>query len=385
MLFFSTIAVFVVILSLFGSVNLYISHRIHQCLHSFWPQLPKDCVTGFFLVMMLVMIAGFVRSMLPLSSSVRSVLGTISSYWMGLFVYLLLFLLLADFLYLLLKGFLPALPLRILSILAAVVFTAATCIYGIWHANHPCHISYDVPLSSSAPDEEIKLVMISDLHLGAVGSEERLERIVREINAQQPDIICIAGDFFDNDFDAIHSPEKAAQTLKGLQATHGVYVCPGNHDSGPTVPEMLRFWEECQIRLLADEFILIDGRLVLAGRLDPSPIGGFDGRKRTSIESLLAAAPKDLPVIVLDHNPANAATYGSGVSLVLCGHTHKGQIFPGSLFTHRMFDVDHGFWKKDSESPAVIVSSGVGTWGMPMRVGTDSEIVSVNLHFEKTF
>ena len=195
----------------------------------------------------------------------------------------------------------------------------------------------------------------------------------------------IAGDFFDNDFDAIHSPEKAAQTLKGLQATHGVYVCPGNHDSGPTVPEMLRFWEECQIRLLADEFILIDGRLVLAGRLDPSPIGGFDGRKRTSIESLLAAAPKDLPVIVLDHNPANAATYGSGVSLVLCGHTHKGQIFPGSLFTHRMFDVDHGFWKKDSESPAVIVSSGVGTWGMPMRVGTDSEIVSVNLHFEKTF
>lgn len=149
--------------------------------------------------------------------------------------------------------------------------------------------------------------------------------------------------------------------------------------------KMLRFWEECEIRLLADDFILIDERLVLAGRLDPSPIGGFDGRKRASIESLLADVPKDLPVIVLDHNPASAATYGSGVSLVLCGHTHKGQIFPGSLFTHRMFDVDHGFWKKDSESPAVIVSSGVGTWGMPMRVGTDSEIVSVNLHFEKTF
>lgn len=384
MLSLSAIAVFVVILSLFGSINLYMSHRIHQCLHSFWPQLPKGCVIGFFLVMMLVMIAGFVRSMLPISSSIRSVLGTVSSYWMGLFVYLLLFLLLADFLYLLLKGFLPAFPLRILSILAAVVFTAATCTYGIWHANHPRHISYDVSLSSSAPAEEIKLVMISDLHLGAVGSEDRLERIVREINAQQPDIICIAGDFFDNDFDAIRSPEKAAQTLKGLQATYGVYVCPGNHDSGPTVPKMLRFWEECEIRLLADDFILIDERLVLAGRLDPSPIGGFDGRKRASMEMLLADAPKDLPVIVLDHNPASAATYGSGVSLVLCGHTHKGQIFPGSLFTHRMFDVDHGFWKKDSESPAVIVSSGVGTWGMPMRVGTDSEIVSVNLHFEKT-
>ena len=66
--------------------------------------------------------------------------------------------------------------------------------------------------------------------------------------------------------------------------------------------------------------------------------------------------------------------------LLLCGHTHRGQIFPGSLITDRMYTVDYGYYRADDASPQVIVSSGVGTWGMPMRVGTDCEIVKINLH-----
>jgi len=329
--------------------------------------------------MMLGMILGFIRSMLPISPVLRNVLGTVSSYWMGIFVYLLLFMLLADVLYLILRCFLPVSPTRFLTILAAIVFAIGTSAYGFVHANDLQHVSYDVPVSDMHA-EETKLVMISDLHLGAVSSEKRLAKIVQEINVLRPDLICIAGDFFDNDFHAIHSPEKAAQTLKELQAKYGVYVCPGNHDSGQTVPDMLRFWEDCGIRLLADDYIVIDDRLILAGRLDPSPIGGFDGRRRAPLETVLSDAPKGLPVIVMDHNPISAASYGSGDSLVLSGHTHKGQIFPGSLITRRMYDVDHGRWQKDSNSPYVIVTSGVGTWGMPMRVGTDSEIVSITLH-----
>jgi len=379
MLSFSTIAVFVLMFSLFGGINLYLSHRIHQCLLHFFPKCSKWYTVAFFLAMMLGMILGFIRSMLPISPVLRNVLGTVSSYWMGIFVYLLLFMLLADVLYLILRCFLPVSPTRFLTILAAIVFAIGTSAYGFVHANDLQHVSYDVPVSDMHA-EETKLVMISDLHLGAVSSEKRLAKIVQEINVLRPDLICIAGDFFDNDFHAIHSPEKAAQTLKELQAKYGVYVCPGNHDSGQTVPDMLRFWEDCGIRLLADDYIVIDDRLILAGRLDPSPIGGFDGRRRAPLETVLSDAPKGLPVIVMDHNPISAASYGSGVSLVLSGHTHKGQIFPGSLITRRMYDVDHGRWQKDSNSPYVIVTSGVGTWGMPMRVGTDSEIVSITLH-----
>lgn len=377
----SAIVLFVLMLLLFGGINLYLSCSIHRCLRYVFPHLSIGYVISFFLLMTLVMILGFVRSMLPIPSSLRNVLGTASSYWMGVFVYLLMYMLLADGLYLIFKCFLPFSRLRVLLALAAVVFALGTSGYGVWHANDLQHVSYDVALPSNESMEETKLVLISDLHLGAAGSERRLEKIVQSINALQPDIICIAGDFFDNDFYAIRSPQKAAHALKQLQAAHGIYVCPGNHDSGQTVAEMLRFWEECGIQLLADEYVIIDDRFVLAGRLDASPIGGFDGRKRTALETFLVDAPKDLPVIVMDHNPASASSYGSGVSLVLSGHTHKGQIFPGSLFTRRMFDVDHGHWQKDPTSPHIIVSSGIGTWGMPMRVGTDSEIVTVNLYF----
>jgi methionine-S-sulfoxide reductase len=91
------------------------------------------------------------------------------------------------------------------------------------------------------------------------------------------------------------------------------------------------------------------------------------------------SVPEGLPVIVLDHNPAAVNEYDRG-DLILCGHTHKGQIFPGSLFTRRLFPVDYGYYRRDDSAPHVIVSSGAGTWGMPMRVGTDCEIVLIRLY-----
>jgi len=65
---------------------------------------------------------------------------------------------------------------------------------------------------------------------------------------------------------------------------------------------------------------------------------------------------------------------------MLAGHTHRGQIFPGNLITNAVFEVDYGYYQKDADSPNVIVTSGVGTWGMPMRVGSNNEIVSIILH-----
>jgi predicted MPP superfamily phosphohydrolase len=84
----------------------------------------------------------------------------------------------------------------------------------------------------------------------------------------------------------------------------------------------------------------------------------------------------------MDHNPASIGEYGLGADLILCGHTHKGQLFPASIVTNAMYDVDYGYYRKDAVSPHVIVSSGVGYWGMPMRVGTDCEIVSVKIKGE---
>jgi predicted MPP superfamily phosphohydrolase len=86
-----------------------------------------------------------------------------------------------------------------------------------------------------------------------------------------------------------------------------------------------------------------------------------------------------MPVIVMEHNPARIGEYGGEVDLILAGHSHRGQMFPGSLITRAMFAVDYGHYQKDADSPHVIVTSGVSTWGPPMRVGTNSEIVVITL------
>jgi len=95
---------------------------------------------------------------------------------------------------------------------------------------------------------------------------------------------------------------------------------------------------------------------------------------------ILATRDPNMPLVVIDHTPSNIEQYGSEIDLVLAGHTHRGQIFPFNLMTKAIFTVDYGHYQKDTDSPHFIVTSGVGTWGMPMRVGTNNEIVSILLH-----
>lgn len=226
----------------------------------------------------------------------------------------------------------------------------------------------------------MRVVMLSDLHLGAVNSEARLSKIVARINEQNPDLVCIAGDIFDNDYSAIMNPDEVSGTLTQISAAHGVYACLGNHDAGKDFEQMEAFLERANIQLLKDEHVVIDGRLILAGRLNFSPIGGYSEEKRQALSAVLSGASPDLPVVVLDHNPANAAEYRGEADLILSGHTHRGQIFPGNLVTGAMYTVDYGYYRAE-DGTQIIVTSGAGTWGLPIRVGTDCEIVRIDLEF----
>lgn len=366
-------AVLAIVLLIIGGSNLYLARRVWQFLVHFFPNLPLWPLIVLFALLMLVLTLGFSRSMLPLPASVKHALGTANACWMGVFVYLLLFFLLADAAYLLVR---PVWPVdRIFFLAGALLLTIAVCGYGFFHATDLKQKDYDITVPN-APD--MTVVLISDVHLGAVGSEKRLIQIVEKINALEPDLVCIAGDFFDSDFAAIRDPDTAAATLQQLSATYGIYACLGNHDAGSTAADMQVFLEQCGIHLLNDASTDIGGKLILAGRVDSSPIGSLGGISRQGLD--LAGIDPALPVIVMDHNPAHIHEYGSETDLILCGHTHRGQIFPGSLITNRMYTVDYGYYRADEVSPQVIVSSGVGTWGMPMRVGTDCEIVRISLH-----
>ena len=141
---------------------------------------------------------------------------------------------------------------------------------------------------------------------------------------------------------------------------------------------MENFLKDASITLLAENYTVIDKRLVLAGRLDSSPIGSNKNQKRKDFNKIIAEKDKTLPTIVLDHNPKNINEYNGNADLILCGHTHKGQMFPLNLITSLIYDVDYGQYSSKSNVQA-IVTSGIGYWGPPVRVGTNSEIVSIKI------
>ena len=381
---FSRAVLLILIALIFFITNVYIGCRLYPCVHAVFPGVSVLWFGILCAVLAALAFLSVARSHTHLSPSVKYALGAYGGVWMGAYVYLLLTLIAADIV-LLLLSVLRIVPLpvtagaRCVSAIAAIVVSATIIIAGTIHADNYVHRSYEVQTEKITDGREWNAVLVSDLHIGAVRSEKRLERLVNEINAEQPDIVLIAGDIFDNDFSAILEPDKCAETLRGINAKYGVFACLGNHDAGSTAGEMLEFLPRCNIKLLSESYEVIDGSLIIAGRPDASPIGGYGGIRRGSFDKAIEGADEKLSLIVLDHTPSHIGEYPDSVDLILCGHTHRGQIFPGSLFTKRLFTVDYGLYRENDSSPTVIVTSGAGAWGMPMRVGSDSEIVSISL------
>ena len=375
------IIVFLVLFSLFSGISYYIAKQLHRGFVTFFPKLRFWPVMAVVCTLTLLSVLAFVQSKLPLSADTRHTLALIGGFCMAIVLYLLLFTLAADLLVLISR--LVKLPFaahrlfRGFVSLGVVLLTGIVCLCGFLNARQLDHVSYEIQLQGKQDISDLDVVLISDLHLGSVCSEDRLANLVSEINALKPDLVCIAGDFFDTDFSSVRNPESALNTLRNLKSTYGIYACLGNHDGGETHGQMVSFLEQAGIRLLNDTYTVIDDRLILVGRMDSRPIGSFNGQTRQPLSDFFVREDPALPVIVLDHNPANIHEYGTDADLILCGHTHKGQMFPGSLITGLIYDVDYGHYQKDAQSPHVIVTSGVGYWGMPIRVGTNCEIVTI--------
>jgi len=222
-----------------------------------------------------------------------------------------------------------------------------------------------------------------------------MKKMVEKINRLHPDIVCIAGDIFDNEYDAIQSPEETAATLAQIKSRYGVYACYGNHDIDEKIlagftfhkkgkkmsdPRMDEFLKNAGITLLKDETVLVDDKFYLTGRADYERPGRGITTRMTP-EEITAGMDLSKPVIVIDHEPREMdALSSAGVDLDLCGHTHDGQMFPGNLTINLLWDNPYGY--KTYGKMQQIVTSGVGVFGPYMRVGTKSEIVQITVDFQ---
>ncbi|MBM7690313.1 hypothetical protein BCR24_03310 [Enterococcus ureilyticus] len=371
---------FLGITGLFLLGNYYIGRKFLTILEYFvWFKYP-GILWG---IIGLLAIAALV-TLLVFNGNVGGVVGKIGSYWLSYwFLSLVSFGITDLILKITKKNTMIQSKNELLIWIIALAVTVVLFWYGSWQAQQIKTVNYQVTIDkpTDGKSQKIKAVLISDVHLGYVNDVKKLEKIVTKINQLQPDIIFISGDLFDGNYQALQDAKSMEKQLSRLSSVYGTYMCWGNHDAGASFEKMKELVQSAKITLLEDEMTVVGEELLVVGRKDSRPIGSQDGT-RESLQDQFEKVGNQLPKIILDHQPSNLEEYEQSNELILSGHTHQGQIFPFSLVTKAYFIVDYGYYRKNENSPQVIVSSGVGTWGPPMRIGTQSEIVQIDIIIE---
>ena len=338
--------------------------------------------------------------------SLHRMLKITGNYFLGIFLYTLVIILLADFGRILLKYVFHASWIHSRTaftvagaICALLILLLSAC--GIFHAKYIKTTSYDVIINKTIPERtSMKVVLLADTHFGYNAGVLHARELVRKINKQKPDLVCIAGDIFDNEYDAIRNPEKLEQTLRGIKSTYGVYACWGNHDLNEEIlagftfkhkdgdlsdikdPRMKKFLKDSNIHILEDESVLINDQFYVIGRKDVSLTEKIHETRKAPAQ-LTEKLDRDKPIIMIDHQPKELQELAdAGVDLDLCGHTHNGQTFPGNFTIKLMWENPCGLLSKDNMTN--ITTSGAGVWGPAMRIGTDSEICSINIQLKNS-
>ena len=239
-------------------------------------------------------------------------------------------------------------------------------LYGNLHYYNKVRVPLQLKSLKPLP-REYKLVMLSDLHLGYHNPRRELARWVDLVNAEHPDFILIAGDIIDGSMRPLIE-ERMSEEFHRLNAP--IYACLGNHEFYAGHPESKQFYQDAGIHLLIDETAVIDSCIVIVGRDDRSNM------RRKPIKDLMDN--KNLYSIVLDHQPYNLdRAEAAGVDFQLSGHTHRGQVWPISWITDRIYECSWGSHQRGNTR--FYISSGIGIWGGKFRIGTQSEYVVATL------
>jgi len=239
-------------------------------------------------------------------------------------------------------------------------------LYGNLHYYNKVRVPLQLKSLKPLP-REYKLVMLSDLHLGYHNPRRELARWVDLVNAEHPDFILIAGDIIDGSMRPLIE-ERISEEFHRLNAP--IYACLGNHEFYAGHPESKQFYQDAGIHLLIDETAVIDSCIVIVGRDDRSNM------RRKPIKDLMDN--KNLYSIVLDHQPYNLdRAEAAGVDFQLSGHTHRGQVWPISWITDRIYECSWGSHQRGNTQ--FYISSGIGIWGGKFRIGTQSEYVVATL------
>lgn len=267
----------------------------------------------------------------------------------------------------------------------ALVITAAYLAAGAVSAYNVQRTAYSV--STHKEVGSLRVAMFADSHVGTTFGGKGFAKRMEELQAQQPDIILIVGDFVDESTTRENMVE-ACRALGKLEVPYGVWFVFGNHDKGLygtsrgyDGDDLVRELEANGVHVLQDESVLIDDRFYLVGRKDASEQEESRGG-RADISDLTASLDPDKYSIVLDHQPHDyAAEAEADADLVLSGHTHGGQLIPLGFLMDKLHlggtDSVYGYTRR--ENTDFIVTSGISDWAIKFKTGCISEYVIIDI------
>lgn len=387
---------------IYGFLNFYLCRKVILWFSKFKLKrssvIIKTLITIIYLGCFLSVIIGY---SLP-RSNIERIITKFSNYFTGMMFYMLIAAVISDLIILISvrilkkdKNFFYTKKYIFTAAAVTLILVGGLSLYGFIHATDIKTTKYDIVVKNKeVKEKKLKIVLIADTHFGYSVGYKMAEKMVNRINKENPDIVLIAGDIFDNSYDSLDKPDRISKAFKNIKSKYGTYAVFGNHDvkeklfAGFSIgstkkafrdDRMSNMLEDANIKILDDKVEQVED-FYIVGRKDYSKAG--DGTKnRLSLNKLLSEVDQNKFVIVLEHEPRDLKEISKNkIDLHVAGHTHAGQFFPLTLGTAIIWDNNYGYKKYNDMNS--IVTSGIGVYGPNMRVGTDSEVVVINVSFK---
>lgn len=351
-----------------------------------WKVLPdkkawKIPYATLFIVELVLYLIGFaVNTSLP--HAILKPILIIGTSWMILIGYISALLLIYDALKFASKWIKPLSQLHLHKPRVKRYYFIASCLlvfmvmaYGNYNFRNPAITEYNLSINKKVDGmDSLRVVMVSDIHLGYFIDKDILKKYIHQINALKPDVVLIVGDVIDYDLEPLLE-EKMHEEFLQLKAPYGVFVSTGNHEYRLNAEEKIAWLaNKTGMTLLRDSLAKIADKIYIVGREDDKC------PTRKSLDWIIKDVDHALPILVMKHQPKRMEEESNNkVDLALYGHTHNGQLFPYNLIVGFFYEVGYGYKKKDNTQ--FYVSSGLGLAGPQYRIGTNSEIAVFNLKF----
>lgn len=321
------------------------------------------CSIVFWIIALMLVITIMMRDVV-LPQWLSRAMFSVGSTWMVMVLYMVMFLIVAD----VVKLFAPSFNYGFVSALGVTVLLLCC---GYANYRNPKVEMIDMAIDKPLACDSLKIVAVSDVHLGLGTGKSMAKKYIEMINAQLPDVVLIAGDLIDNSIAPVEA-NHLEEELSAIKASMGVYLVPGNHEYISGIEKCEQFLKKTPICVLKDSIIELPCGVQIVGRDDRF------NRRRMPVTHIMEKVDSTKPIIMLDHQPYEVEKKDSlGVDVQISGHTHRGQVWPLSILVDNMYEQSHGYRKWNNSH--VYVSSGLSLWGPPFRIGTRSDMVVITL------